>query len=58
MGPFNDLQECCQRSNIGIAAFSLDERRLLMISDDGCFVMRNLDIENDEEWHDVVERGE
>lgn len=54
MGPFTDLQEC-KKTNIGIAAFSLDERRLLMISDDGCFVVRNLDIENDEEWHDVTE---
>ena len=54
MGPFTDLQEC-KRTNIGIAAFSLDERRLLMISDDGCFVVRNLDIENDEEWYDVTE---
>lgn len=54
MGPFNDLQEC-KRTNIGIAAFSLDEHRLLMISNDGGFVMRNLDIENDEEWHDTSE---
>lgn len=55
MGPFKDLQEEHKRTNIGMATFSLDERRLLMISDDGCFVVRNLDIENDEEWHDVTE---
>lgn len=55
MGPFTDLQEEHKRTNIGMATFSLDERRLLMISDDGCFVVRNLDIENDEEWHDVIE---
>lgn len=52
LGPYSDLGEdiCGTRhNNIASAAFSVDEKRLLMVGEDGVIVVRNLHLDQLEE---------
>ncbi len=51
IGHFNDMGEdikgvSCRAGSVASAAFSLDEKRLLMVGVDGVIVIRNLHLEN------------
>lgn len=63
LGPYSDLgdnisgtSKSTQRFNIASAAFSVDEKRLLMVGEDGVVVVRNLHLEempNSENVYDL-----
>lgn len=55
MGPFEDIGKGelakTNKVNVGVVAFSLDEKKLLTISDDGTFVVRNIHLDDENLWN-------
>lgn len=55
MGPFEDIGKGrlakTNKVNVGVVAFSLDEKKLLTISDDGTFVVRNIHLDDEILWN-------